>query len=853
MSKEFRNEFLKSLNSLAPRIKRVLRFEGTEIASTGETGGTKFLREDGDGTCSWQTVSGGSGAVSAVSNGADNRVATFTGTDALNAEANLTFDGTDLGVSAKIFHVGDTDTYINFTDDDINIQCGGVNFLDFTEDTQNDVTFNEGGVDIDFRIESADETHMLFIEGSSNRMSIGDNTGSPGATLEVKNNASSGATGVPLVQLNSNDTDQQCLDINASNITANVVNVTANAVTTARVLAIGADGLTTGNALYVDDNSADTGTRNTALIIQNNAAAIAATAFTVQSDGGITGVKLDKNYSDTTAATVTGLNIDWDKTGASTSDNTLYGIKIDMDNTTATNGNNTMYGIHCTPTLSHAADAGGAFVYGLLVEATGGSNGSSLAIAGRFAAHSADTNYGIITDVEDGGVDLRLESSADNGDYYQIQVGAAGATTITTSDDAGNKAASVTYNIAGAIKFDGSGVEIENDSTAGAAALLIDNDDTDQIALDIDAANIDADVIDITADAVTTANVMDVTADALTTGGILNLVSDSSSTGTRSLVTIKNDNTAATATTLLHLINDSTSASADMIIESTDADAAAAPKIHFLRNSASPADDDVLGKILFSGKDDADNETLYASIRSEINDQTNSGGQEDGVIVFDIIKNNSQKSALELKNNEAVFNNSGADIDFRIESDDNTHMFFIDGNDNTVAAGGIDATNHKDGFAVFNDFASTAFESTLADGHFGSAEILRYSPGADDSLTAGQLYFLHTDGTWNQTDADAVATGATQLLGIGLGGSARTVGALIKGFIRIPSTEILNLPGSGACDGLPVYVSTTAGHLDFTAPTGTGDFVRVVGYAIDDDSSDVLVYINPSATHVELA
>ncbi len=34
--------------------------EGTELKSTGETGGTKFLREDGDGTCSWQTVSGGS-------------------------------------------------------------------------------------------------------------------------------------------------------------------------------------------------------------------------------------------------------------------------------------------------------------------------------------------------------------------------------------------------------------------------------------------------------------------------------------------------------------------------------------------------------------------------------------------------------------------------------------------------------------------------------------------------------------------------------------------------------------------------------------------------------------------------
>ena len=29
--------------------------EGTELISTGEGGGTKFLREDGDGSCSWQT------------------------------------------------------------------------------------------------------------------------------------------------------------------------------------------------------------------------------------------------------------------------------------------------------------------------------------------------------------------------------------------------------------------------------------------------------------------------------------------------------------------------------------------------------------------------------------------------------------------------------------------------------------------------------------------------------------------------------------------------------------------------------------------------------------------------------
>jgi len=32
-------------------------YEGTAVLSTGETGGTKFLREDGDNSCSWQTSS----------------------------------------------------------------------------------------------------------------------------------------------------------------------------------------------------------------------------------------------------------------------------------------------------------------------------------------------------------------------------------------------------------------------------------------------------------------------------------------------------------------------------------------------------------------------------------------------------------------------------------------------------------------------------------------------------------------------------------------------------------------------------------------------------------------------------
>ena len=150
------------------------------------------------------------------------------------------------------------------------------------------------------------------------------------------------------------------------------------------------------------------------------------------------------------------------------------------------------------------------------------------------------------------------------------------------------------------------------------------------------------------------------------------------------------------------------------------------------------------------------------------------------------------------------------------------------------------------------DYNTTTFENQLTDGEAASGDILKYEPGGTTSLTKGRLYFLHTDGTWDEADADAASTGK-QLLGIALGSSATTNGLLLRGFVKIPSTEVLNLPGSGASDGLPLYISTTSGHLDFTAPSASGDIVRVVGYCIDDDSSDILLYFKPDNTWVEIA
>jgi len=89
----------------------------------------------------------------------------------------------DIGVGEYIYHGGDNDTYIRFTDDDINIQAGGVNFIDLTQGGTNEITFNEAGADVDFRVEGDTQANLLFVDASTDRVGIGTST--PSHKLEV--------------------------------------------------------------------------------------------------------------------------------------------------------------------------------------------------------------------------------------------------------------------------------------------------------------------------------------------------------------------------------------------------------------------------------------------------------------------------------------------------------------------------------------------------------------------------------------------------------------------------------------------------------------------------------------------
>ena len=298
-----------------------------------------------------------------------------------------------------------------------------------------------------------------------------------------------------------------------------------------------------------------------------------------------------------------------------------------------------------------------------------------------------------------------------------------------------------------------------------------------------------------------------------------------SSTGT---VTCQSDHFTVTSATSAHphvLLKNTTDDSSSSVI-----------RFQKDRGAAAVNGDDI-GIIEFIGENDAQQLTGYGKIRVEALevDDTDEAGR------------------MELQVAESDGTTSSLTTGLKIEGSDNT----TDGEVNvTIAAGAASTTAIAGNLTVAGskiyDFHATTFENQYSDDS-GSGKILKYSPGSSSSLNGSECYYLHTNGQWIQARRDNVDNGASQLLGIGLGGDPQTVGVFMEGFIRIASTEILNVPGSGAVDGLPIYVGGTAGHLDFNPPTTSTHYVRVVGYAIDDDGGDVLMYFNPDKTWVKLA
>jgi len=112
------------------------------------------------------------------------------------------------------------------------------------------------------------------------------------------------------------------------------------------------------------------------------------------------------------------------------------------------------------------------------------------------------------------------------------------------------------------------------------------------------------------------------------------------------------------------------------------------PMYRLYKDSASPADADKIGRLSFVGVDHLLNDVEYAWIDVISSDVTDA--IEDGEFEFYAKSGGADIELLHLGvfGGSTIFNDSGADIDFRIESDANENAFFMEASSGNTSIGG---------------------------------------------------------------------------------------------------------------------------------------------------------------------
>ena len=124
-----------------------------------------------------------------------------------------------------------------------------------------------------------------------------------------------------------------------------------------------------------------------------------------------------------------------------------------------------------------------------------------------------------------------------------------------------------------------------------------------------------------------------------------------------------------------------------LTLTSTDADANAGPNLRLYRNSSSAAPNDVIGVIEIEGRNDNSEDIIYQQYQHLIADETD--GTEDGYFIFSQMKAGTLTERYRLDTGTFVINYPGADFDFRVESDNNTNMLYVDASADHVAINSV--------------------------------------------------------------------------------------------------------------------------------------------------------------------
>jgi len=208
-------------------------------------------------------------------------------------------------------------------------------------------------------------------------------------------------------------------------------------------------------------------------------------------------------------------------------------------------------------------------------------------------------------------------------------------------------------------------------------------------------------------------------------------------------VTLKDGAITSTAATTITVADNSD----NLTLTSTDADSNSGPNLRLYRNNDSNGDGDVLGQIDFDGRNDNSQDVVYARIRAVAEDITD--GTEDARLIIEKAVNGSTTEIMRSVSSETVFNDGSIDLDFRVESNGNANMLFVDGGNDHVNVG--TSTDHGGVFNVEStDNAITLLlASTDTDANAGpQLKLLRAVTGATNDI-CGKIEFGAKDDAGN--------------------------------------------------------------------------------------------------------
>ena len=245
--------------------------------------------------------------------------------------------------------------------------------------------------------------------------------------------------------------------------------------------------------------------------------------------------------------------------------------------------------------------------------------------------------------------------------------------------------------------------------------------------------------------------------------------------------------------------------------------------LKFLKDGANVADNDVIGNITFVSEDDGDNAHTFASIVATIPDMTD--GAEEGKLTLNVASHDAEiQPGLIIASGDTedevdvTIGNGGASV--------------------TTTAGSLSVTSN----AFIGGYVH--YDSSPAD---TVAAGLTATFTAGEDLEVGECAYFKSDGKMWKAVATAAATANCVAMATADISADATGVFLLKGFLRADT----NFPTWTVGGRLFTPEAETSGHNvpEQTAPDTDGDFVQVIGWAVDGNT----IYFCPDSTIIEVA